>query len=437
MTALKKKAAGGNKKVQEELSALKRRIAQLEKIEKEQSGSEAKYRGLFENILEGVYQTRPNGKIMAANPALVKMLGYKSEQDLIDKATAKNLYDDPLERRRLVARLKKEGVLRNVVFRLRRKDGTYITVLENARVIRDEKGKSYHFEGVLTDITERIGTEEDLRKANEQLDAILGALPDLFFVIDKKGAIYDFRAPDIGLLAIKPEKFLHKPIKSVLPKAAANTILDSIKNATIKGSHFGSTYSLRLRGKERWFELSISALGDTRRKECRFVALVRDITERKTSQDKLRKQAQQLKAERKALEDKNNILRQLFDQISNHRLDYQSKLLRDIEQAVFPMIDRIKENSPKSFRDDLDYLAETIGSVLAKDADIYKRNFARLTSRESELCELIENGMSSKEIAEKLSISELTVAKHREKIRKKLEITGKRISLATYLRSHR
>jgi len=367
---------------------------------------------------------------------LVKMLGYASEKELCAKATAKRLYVNPEERKELLRKLDKDGVLRNVEFGLRRKDGKTICVLENARVVREDDGKSYHYEGVLTDITSRKNTELELKEAHERLEATLDALPDILFTVDKKGTILDFRAPDPELLAVDPETFLGKTVRECLPKKVSSVVMDAIGKASKKGRHIGAVYSLETDGRNGWFELSIAAQGDYRKKDCLFVALVRDITARKNSEDKLLEKTDELERERKTLAEKNITLKNILEQIDRQRRDIQTLLYHDFEKEVVPLLNRLKRKADSGMRKDLEVLGKTIDAVLARDSDEFKLNFARLTSRESEICEYIKNGMSSKEISEKLSISTLTVAKHREKIRQKLGLAQKGMSLATFLRSH-
>jgi PAS domain S-box-containing protein len=129
--------------------------------------SEERFRTLFENVLEGVYQSNPEGRILAANPMLLRMLGLENTRDLDDVNIAKDLYVDRDIRKRLLERLEREGVYQNVEYELRRRDGQIITVLENARVVRGETGQVLYYEGTLTDITHRKRIEEQLRQAQK------------------------------------------------------------------------------------------------------------------------------------------------------------------------------------------------------------------------------------------------------------------------------
>ncbi len=123
--------------------------------------SEARFRGLFENVLEGVYQTSLDGRIISANPSLLRILGY-TENELRRLNIGRDLYFDPADRTRLLRKMEREGELRNVEIVLRRKDGTLITVLENGRSMRDETTGLTYFEGTLTDISQRKEYERAL-----------------------------------------------------------------------------------------------------------------------------------------------------------------------------------------------------------------------------------------------------------------------------------
>jgi PAS domain S-box-containing protein len=147
---------------------LQKEIKEKQKIEIALRASEANYRGLVKNMLEGVYQTLPNGKIISANQALVDILGFDSEEEMCRKIKAQELYVNKKDRVKYIRILEKEGSLRNFELELRCKDGREIIVLENARIVRDDQGKVLHYEGVLTDITERKQAEKALRDSEEK-----------------------------------------------------------------------------------------------------------------------------------------------------------------------------------------------------------------------------------------------------------------------------
>ena len=115
--------------------------------------SEQRYRELFQNVTAGVFQTTPDGKFMAANPALVRMLGYDSEDELLGLDVSRDIYMDPEHRDNWARTMAEGGEVRNAELLLKRKDGTKVVVLENSRAVRDAEGRVLFYEGTLTDIT--------------------------------------------------------------------------------------------------------------------------------------------------------------------------------------------------------------------------------------------------------------------------------------------
>jgi len=150
--------------------AYRREIRDRRRVEEALRLSEDGCRRLFENVVEGVYQTTVDGRFLAANPALVRMLGYESQEELKKVDVALDLYPNPGDRGALTAKLAREGSLRNVECALRRKDGTLVSVLENARAVRNARGEIQLYEGTLTDITDRKRAEESLLGHAKQVE---------------------------------------------------------------------------------------------------------------------------------------------------------------------------------------------------------------------------------------------------------------------------
>ena len=173
-----------------------RRMARLAGIaikrqqdEDELRASEARYRGLFENVVDGVYITSRDGDFIAANPALVEMLGYDDVDDLMAAGKTPVLYVNPIDRERVFARLEAEGVIKNFEYRLRRKDGSEIVVLENSRAIFDDGGNIIAHEGTITDITERKRAETRIFVEKERAQITLQSIGDGVITTDADGNI--------------------------------------------------------------------------------------------------------------------------------------------------------------------------------------------------------------------------------------------------------
>jgi len=151
--------------------------------------SEARYRGLFENVVDGVYIASRAGDIITANPALVELLGYDSVEDLKSAGKTTMLYVNPIDRERVFARLEAEGVVKNFEYRLRRKDGSEIVVLENSRAITDDDGHIVAHEGTITDITDRKRAETRIFEEKERAQVTLQSIGDGVITTDADGVV--------------------------------------------------------------------------------------------------------------------------------------------------------------------------------------------------------------------------------------------------------
>ncbi|HEX2729686.1 MAG TPA: PAS domain S-box protein, partial [Rubrobacteraceae bacterium] len=134
--------------------------------------AENKYRSIFENAVEGIFQTTPEGRLVTANPAMAAMFGYGSPRELISQVTnvGGQLYADPGKREKLIRQVKENGTIKGLEVRGRRKDGEDIWISLSARAIEDGNGKLLSVEGTVEDITERRRAEEALRRLNQELE---------------------------------------------------------------------------------------------------------------------------------------------------------------------------------------------------------------------------------------------------------------------------
>jgi diguanylate cyclase (GGDEF)-like protein/PAS domain S-box-containing protein len=176
------------------------RMAQIAGIAIERRGaedalraSEVKFRGLFESMMEGVYQTSRDGRILVANPAFVNLMGYGSAAELYEVPVV-DLYWYPSDRDTFVRRVESEGELRNEEYVLRRKDGSMLVVMDSSRVVHDGQGRVVGYEGTLSDITERKKAETAVFQAKERAQVTLQSIGDAVITTDSDGRI-DYMNP--------------------------------------------------------------------------------------------------------------------------------------------------------------------------------------------------------------------------------------------------
>ena len=140
--------------------------------------SEQRFRGLFENVVEGVYQATLDGDLIDANPALVTMLGHAALNPVRDAWRDGRLFVDPGAREAMISRLVRAGEIVGAEFEMLRADGTAITVRENVRVTRDGQGRITGYEGTIGDVTERRRAEQRLFAEKERALVTLQAIAD-------------------------------------------------------------------------------------------------------------------------------------------------------------------------------------------------------------------------------------------------------------------
>jgi sigma-B regulation protein RsbU (phosphoserine phosphatase) len=134
--------------------------------------AEQKYRSIFENATEGIFQTTPDGKYLSANPALARMYGYASPAELLSALTdiSRQLYVQPDRRAKFALAMLRDGEIENFESQIYRRDGSVIWISENARAVHDEiTHELLYYEGMVQDITRRKSAEEARAQAEENL----------------------------------------------------------------------------------------------------------------------------------------------------------------------------------------------------------------------------------------------------------------------------
>ncbi|MBY0269643.1 MAG: EAL domain-containing protein [Burkholderiales bacterium] len=147
--------------------------------------AEERYRGIFENAVEGIFQTTADGQYLRANPALARIYGYDSPADLMANLSniGGQLYVNPAQRGEFVRQMQEHGAVKNFVSEVRRRDGSVIWITENGRAVRDEDGKLLYYEGTVEDITENRRYQQRLE--HQATHDALTALPNRSLLSDR------------------------------------------------------------------------------------------------------------------------------------------------------------------------------------------------------------------------------------------------------------
>jgi len=144
-------------------------ISELKRAEMEMRKAEEKYRKIFENAIEGIFQTTPEGRYLNTNPALATIHGYGSADELMEVVSdiGTQLYVNPSRRVEFCKMIEQNDSVAEFESEVRRKDGTVIWISENAHAVRDAKGNMLYYEGTVEDITARRGAERAMAEARD------------------------------------------------------------------------------------------------------------------------------------------------------------------------------------------------------------------------------------------------------------------------------
>jgi PAS domain S-box-containing protein len=155
------------------IHAAARDITKRKKAQQALAEAEARYRSIFENAVEGIFQAKIDGTIVVANPALARLYGYDSPERFLEELkNTPPLYEDTRDRERWLAELFEKGYVKNFEVQLRRRDGVIVWSSSNARLVRDEHGAPVYIEGSVQDISERWFAEQALAASEEQFRTV-------------------------------------------------------------------------------------------------------------------------------------------------------------------------------------------------------------------------------------------------------------------------
>ncbi|SMP59036.1 PAS domain S-box-containing protein [Desulfonatronum zhilinae] len=247
---------------------------------------------IFDNAPIGIFSSTPEGRFISANPALARMYGYDSPDELIEAVTdiATQVYADPEDRKEFIRLLEEHGEVVNHECRFRQRDGAIFWVSRNARAIRDQTGAIIYYQGFTTDISARKQADEGLREQTQRLNSITENMFDLVSITDLEGN-YTYLAPSHAVLGYDLDAMIGANVmEHVHPddyQAVATAFAVFLANRE-DGRKVEYRYR-RADGSYLWFETVGKFIHDEHGNPEKILFSTRDFTARKQAEDALEK----------------------------------------------------------------------------------------------------------------------------------------------------
>jgi PAS domain S-box-containing protein len=224
----------------------------------EQQESEMRFTQFVESLGTGVFFSTADGQLLDANPALIRMWGYESLEDLRTQ-NIRDLYADPAQRKQLVRDTAASGSVQDREITYRRKDGSLMHGRASALAIRDHSGKLVRFQGTIVDVTDRFEIERKLHREREFSRRLIACFPDLIVVLDREGRFTFVSERIKDILGVPPEDYLGKQLGQRVEPADQAKLAEMSRNI-ISGRDALAQVEIRARHADgTWKTLRISA----------------------------------------------------------------------------------------------------------------------------------------------------------------------------------
>jgi PAS domain S-box-containing protein len=376
---------------------------------------------ILEAISDSVFLTDEEGSFLYVCKNVTHSLGY-SVDEVFEMKTIENLLGSALYD---PARLASSGEIENIQFDLSDKNGRTHVFLVNVKTV-SIMGRSVLY--TFRDVTELFSMRRQLAEDEKKFHVVFDNLTDAVFFHDKEGSFLEVNPAALQMLGYSRSELLQMSRADIASDRMRPKIPGILAELFESGRHF---FEWEFRAKDgQTIPVEMHAIRIDYYGHERYVTIARDMSERHAALAAILRHQREI-------EDKNLALKEIISQVEHEKQQLKRRVQAGLESLVYPLLTKLRHG----LRDDavklkLIELIDAELQTVCEDSQVsLKSEHLHLSQREIEICTLIRNGLSSKEIAECLSINFKTVEQHRMHIRKKLGLTNNKTNLTEYLQT--
>ncbi len=259
----------------------------------EQRLAEESYRKLFEGSVDGIYVTTPAGALLNANPALARMMGYDTPEDLIRNIgdITQSIYVHPAARAEYQFLMQRDGVVHEFEYQVRQRGGEVLWISDSATVVRDETGKIIRYEGTVRNITDQRRAEDAIAEGRRMLQQVIDTVPAVINVKDKELRYILMNRYMAGIFGIEPADAIGRTTSDLMSRYGAQKTDENDKRVLAASRELGfyEEEYLDSSGNLRQWLVNKLPLLDADGEIESIVTVALDIGERKRGELEMRK----------------------------------------------------------------------------------------------------------------------------------------------------